>query len=130
MRRPQVCILRGGDEVPAHRVAVSLMLRIAMLSIPLLVTPATASKSGASCRQEAEMAASRTASAVARSNRVDSARRPDRCHAYSKLFFEVVEARQAASICADDTDRRRALEMLDARIDAVNNLIASECEGS
>jgi hypothetical protein len=106
------------------------MLRIAMLSIPLLVTPPITSSAGASCRQEAEIAASRTASAVARSNRVDSARRPDRCHAYSKLFFETVEARQAASICADDADRRRALEMLDARIDAVNDLIASECEGS
>jgi hypothetical protein len=126
-------VMRGkpvADEVPSHHAAVSLMLPIAMLSISLLVTPPIAANAGASCRQEADMAAARTASAVARSSRVVPAEQPDRCRAYSKVFFDAVEARQAASICADDTDRQRTLAMLDAKIDAFNNLIASECGGS
>ena len=108
----------------------TLLLRIAMVSISVLLTPAIAANAGAPCRQEADMAASRTASAVARSSSVVPAQQPDRCRAYSKVFFDAVEARQAASICADDTDRQRTLAMLDAKIDAFNNLIASECGGS
>ncbi len=118
------------EEARSHRAAVSLMLPIAMLSISLLVTPAIAANAAASCRQEAEMAVTRAASAVARSSRSDRAQQPDGCRTYSKVFFDAVEARQAASICADDTDRQRTLAMLDAKIDAFNNLIASECGGS
>ena len=118
------------DEAPSHRAAVSLMLPIAMLSISLLITPAITANAGASCRQETEMAVSRAASAVARSSRSDRAQQPDGCRTYSKVFFDAVEARQAASICAEDTDRQRSLAMLDAKIDAFNNLIASECGGS
>ena len=40
-----------------------------------------------------------------------------------------MEVRQAISICADGIDRQRALEILDAEIDVVNNLIASQCGG-
>jgi hypothetical protein len=36
-----------------------------------------------------------------------------------------VKARQATSICEDGIDRQRALQILDAKIDAFNNLIAS-----
>jgi hypothetical protein len=102
----------------------------ALASISVLLTPTFAANAGASCRQEAEMAISRAASAVARSSRSDRAQQPDGCGTYSKVFFDSVEARQAASICADDTDRQRTLAMLDAKIDAFNNLIASECGGS
>ena len=45
-------------------------------------------------------------------------------------FFEAVKARQAAAICGDGLDHQRDLELLDAGIDAVNNLIASQCSGS
>jgi hypothetical protein len=41
-----------------------------------------------------------------------------------------VKARQAAAICGDGLDHQRDLELLDAGIDAVNNLIASQCSGS
>jgi hypothetical protein len=41
-----------------------------------------------------------------------------------------VNARQAVSICQDGIDRHRALEVLDAEIDAFNNVIASQCSGS
>ena len=44
-------------------------------------------------------------------------------------IFEAVKARQAAAICEDGVDHQRNLELLDAGIDAVNNLIASECSG-
>lgn len=38
--------------------------------------------------------------------------------------------RQAASLCEDSVKRQRNLEMLDAEIDAFNNLIAAQCTGS
>ena len=40
---------------------------------------------------------------------------------------EAVEARQAASLCEDAINRQRNLEVLDAEIDAFNNLIAAQC---
>jgi hypothetical protein len=42
-------------------------------------------------------------------------------------FFEAVKARQAAAICEDGLDHQRDLELLDAGIEAVNNLVASQC---
>jgi hypothetical protein len=41
-----------------------------------------------------------------------------------------VEARQAASACPDGLNRQRDVDMLDAEIDAFNNLIAARCSGS
>jgi hypothetical protein len=41
-----------------------------------------------------------------------------------------VKARQAAAICDDGLDHQRDLKLLDAGIDAINNLIAFQCSGS
>ncbi|MDB5401093.1 MAG: hypothetical protein QOF70_7926 [Acetobacteraceae bacterium] len=41
-------------------------------------------------------------------------------------FFEAVTTRQAAFCCGDGVDRRRAHELLDAEIEAFNNLIATQ----
>jgi hypothetical protein len=52
------------------------------------------------------------------------------CRAYANNFYEAVVTRQAASLCEDGVSRQRDLEMLDAAIDAINNMIAAECAGS
>jgi hypothetical protein len=109
---------------------VTLMLRIVMFSTALLVIPAPAAEAGASCNQASEVAAARVRWAVARRSSVDAARYEESCRAYGNQFFEAVMARQAVSICEDGIDRQRTLDVLDAEIDAFNNLIASQCDGS
>ena len=52
------------------------------------------------------------------------------CRAYSLVFLEAVNTRNVASICEDGADRQRDLALLDADIDAFNNLIAAHCSGS
>ena len=41
---------------------------------------------------------------------------------------EAVTARQAVSICKDGVGRQPLLDVLDAEIDAFNNLIATQCD--
>jgi hypothetical protein len=107
------------------------MLRIAMLLVAILPIAVTACKVEASyCGQSFDVAVARNRWAVARQRSVDPAHYDESCRAYGNQFFEAVTARQAASICQDGVDRQRALEMLDAEIDAFNNLIAAQCGGS
>ena len=105
------------------------MLRIVMFAIALTATPAAASKLDGSCSQVFEVATAGIRWALARPSSVDPAHDEESCRAYGRQFFRAVEVRQATSICADGIDRQRALEVLDAAIDAVNNLIASQCGG-
>jgi hypothetical protein len=108
----------------------TLVLRIAVFAIGLLVIAATTSEVVASCGQIFEVAAARVRLAVAGQSSVDPASYEESCREYGNLFFEAVKARQATSIREDGIDRQRALEILDAEIDAFNNLIASRCSGS
>jgi len=109
------------------------MLRVFVFAVALLLIPAvvpvTAAKADASCNQVFEAAATRARVAVVRRNGVDPAQSAEICRAYANQFFEAVKARQAAAICEDGLDRQRNLELLDAGIDAANNLIASQCSG-
>jgi len=107
------------------------VLRIVIFAIAVLIVPATASKVDASyCGQVSELAAARLRWAATRESRVDPAHNEKSCRALGNHFFEAVEARQAASICDDGIDHQRALDVLDAEIDAFNNLIAAQCNGS
>ena len=106
------------------------MLRIAMLFVAILPIAVTVSKVEASyCSQTFDVATARNRWAVARRTSVNAAHDDESCRAYGNQFFEAVTARQAASICEDGVNRQRALEMLDAEIDALNNLIAAQCSG-
>jgi hypothetical protein len=107
------------------------MLRIAILLVAILPIAVTASNVEASyCGQSFDIAAARNRWAIARQRSVDPAHYDESCRAYGNQFFEAVTARQAASICRDGVDRQATLEMLDAEIDAFNNLIAARCGGS
>jgi hypothetical protein len=49
------------------------------------------------------------------------------CRAYRNQFYEAMEARQTVSQCQAGADRQKGIEILDAEIDAFNNLIATRC---
>jgi len=90
------------------------VLRIVIFAIAVLIVPATASKVDASyCGQVSELAAARLRWAATRESRVDPAHNEKSCRA-----------------CDDRIDHQRALDVLDAEIDAFNNLIATQCNGS
>jgi hypothetical protein len=98
------------------------MLRSATFVIALVILPATAAHAS-SCGQASELTAAR-----ARQSRTDDSDKI--CRAYGNYFYEAVVTRQTASLCEDSVNRQRNLEMLDAEIDAFNNLIAKQCIGS
>src|SRR5262249_47638691 len=107
------------------------MLRTASFAIALLLLPATgATADVSSCAQGSELAAARQRWVAARQARADPGDAGKSCRAYGNHFYEAVQARYAASLCEDSINRQRSLNMLDAEIDAFNNLIAAQCTGS
>ena len=104
------------------------MLRIATLLIAALPIAVTVAKAeGGYCGQTFDFAAARNRWAAARQRSVDPSHDDEACRAYDTQFFEAVTARQTASNCEGGDKRQRTLEVLDAEIDAFNNLIAAQC---
>jgi hypothetical protein len=103
-----------------------LMLRTATFAIAL-VTLAATTADASSCGQASELTAARARWTAVRQSRTDDSDKI--CRAYGNYFYEAVVTRQTAS-CEDSVNRQRNLEMLDAEIDAFNNLIAKQCIGS
>jgi hypothetical protein len=57
-----------------------------------------------------------------------SSQDPDQiCRAYGNQFYEAVEARQTVSECKTGVERQKDIEVLDAEIEAFNNLVATYC---
>jgi hypothetical protein len=100
------------------------MLRRATFAIALVILPATAADAS-SCGQASELTAARARWTAVRQSRTDDSDKI--CRAYGNYFYEAVVTRQTASLCEDSVNRQRNLEMLDAEIDAFNNLIAKQC---
>jgi hypothetical protein len=123
---------RNMNDVKSHQITwLTLMPWIVMLAIAVLSIPAAPSNADAAyCGQVSELSAARLRWTATRQMRVDPAQMERICHAYGKHFYEAVEARQAAAICGHGVHRQRELDVLDAEIDAFNNLIAAQCSGS
>ena len=103
------------------------MQLIVMLVIALLIGLPTAAEAEASnCGQATEFAAAGVRWAAVR--RGDTTSNEKNCRAYSIHFYEAVTARQAVSTCKDGVGRQPLLDVLDAEIDAFNNLIATQCD--
>src|SRR5262245_50227595 len=98
------------------------MLRPLVCTIALLTNAATLSEAHASCSQPSEISAARVRWTTMRLH-VGTSPTTESCRAYSHVFLEAVKTRQVASICEDGSDRQRDLALLDADIDAFNNLI-------
>jgi hypothetical protein len=108
----------------------TLMLRMIILAIALLIDPAiTFGADMSGCSQLSDLSAVRLRWAAVRKSRVDPAHNEENCRSYGANFFETVTVRQAASFCRDGIDRQRTLELLDSEIDALNDLIATQCSG-
>jgi hypothetical protein len=106
------------------------MLRIIILAVALLIDPAMTSGADMSaCSQLPDLSAARLRWTAMRKSRVDPAHNEENCRSYGTNFYEAVTMRQAASFCRDSIDRRRTLELLDAEIEAFNDLIATRCSG-
>ena len=106
------------------------MQLIVMLVIAFLIGPPTAAGAEASnCGQAAELSAARARWAAVRQRRGDTTSNEKSCRAYSIHFYEAVTVRQAVSACKDGVGRQPPLDVLDAEIDAFNNLIAAQCGG-
>jgi hypothetical protein len=130
-RRNRQSIENMSDLKSHHITWRTLMPRIVMLAIAVLAIPATASNVDAAyCGQASELSAARLRWAATRQTHVDPGQADKICRAYGQQFYEAVEARQAASVCQDSVNRQRDVDILDAEIDAFNNLIAAQCSGS
>jgi hypothetical protein len=106
------------------------MLRIIILAVALLIDPAiTAGAEMSGCSQLPDLSAARLRWAAVRKKPVNLAHNEESCRFYGSNFFEAVTTRQAASFCGDGVDRQRTLELLDAEIEAFNDLIATQCSG-
>jgi hypothetical protein len=104
------------------------MQLIVMLVIALLIDPPTAAGADASnCGEAPQLAAARGRWAAVRQSRGDTTNNEKNCRAYSINFYEAVTVRQAVSTCKDGVGRQPLLDVLDAEIDAFNNLIAEQC---
>ena len=106
------------------------MLRIIVVVVALLVdTPITVWAGMSGCSQLPDLSAARLRWAAVRKKPVNPAHNEESCRSYGTNFFEAVTTRQAASFCRDSIDRQGTLELLDAEIDAFNDLIATQCSG-
>jgi hypothetical protein len=105
------------------------MLRSLVCALALATNAATLCEANASCSQAFEIAAARVRWTTVRQH-VGNSPTAESCRAYSHVFLEAVKTRYVASTCEDGADRQRDLALLDADIDAFNNLIAAHCSGS
>jgi hypothetical protein len=103
------------------------MLRSTTFAIALAILPAAAADASF-CGQASELTAARARWAAVRKSSTDDT--GNSCRAYGNYFYEAVVTRQTASLCEDSANRQRNLEMLDAEIDAFNDLIAKQCISS
>jgi hypothetical protein len=113
-------------RVPAP-IRVKLLLRIMSFAAALWASSAMAGVDAPSCSQVSEAAAARLRWALAHRNSADAARTEDSCFIYRDQFYEAAVTRQTAFFCEDSGVRQQALSVLDAEIDAFNDLIAVHC---
>jgi len=107
------------------------MIRIAafLLAAFLLVflaTPAMDAKVSY-CAQAHDSAAARFKWALERQRDGEPLKKDDSCHAYRSGFYEAAVTRQDITHCEQDDVRQSALEVIDAEINAFNDLIATYC---
>lgn len=104
-----------------------IMIRISVLLLFSLISPAMASKvNGAYCTQARDAAATRLQWALAHQHN-SKLQEDDRCRDFRSEFYKAAITRQDIIQCEQDDIRERALQVIDAEIDAFNDLIAMYC---
>lgn len=103
------------------------MSRIVTVLVIFLITPAMAAKVDVTfCTQAHDTAEVHLRWALAQQH--DSkVHEDDSCRVYRNQFYEAAVTRQNVTRCEQGDIRKRALEVIDAEIDAFNDLIATSC---
>jgi hypothetical protein len=106
------------------------MTRIILsVALVLLVVSSTATIGAPKCAYDSAVDPSYRRRTRPQQNRVHHAGSGEICRVYIKHFVEAVTARKDAASCQDGVERQRALETLDAKIQAFNDRIAeNSCE--
>ena len=109
---------------------MTIVQRCFLFAVAISACASTTSAAYADCNQVPDVATARVRWADARQRSFGSAHDEKSCRANSSLFLEAVNTRQVASICEEGAKRQHDLDMLDAEINAFNDLIAAQCGGS
>ncbi|MDH2386430.1 hypothetical protein [Bradyrhizobium sp. CER78] len=102
------------------------MRRIAVLVASAVINASTVPSLAAECASNKDIAASRARWELLRSQPAKATDQEMTCRAYAASFYESVTLRQTATRCADG---ERNLAVLDAEINAFNDLLATKCGG-
>ena len=93
----------------------------------LMIAPAAAGKVDVNyCAQAPDVAAARLRSALTLQQNT-GLQKDDGCRAYRSEFYEAAVTRQNITHCEQGDIRQHALEVIDAEINAFNDLIATYC---
>ena len=98
------------------------MLRIVILVIAILLDPGMAPAADMSgCSELSHLSSARLRWAALRKDRANPVHKEESCRSYRSNCLEAVMTRHEAS--------QRVLELLDSEIEALNDLIATQCSG-
>ena len=101
--------------------------RVGVLVLYSLVSPAMAAKiDNAYCSQAHDAAAARLQWARAHQHTTKS-QEDDSCRVFRSEFYKAAVTRQNITHCEQSDIREHALQVIDAEIDAFNDLIATSC---
>jgi hypothetical protein len=79
------------------------------------------------CSQAHDSAATRLQWALERQRNAMTLQKDDSCRVYRTEFYEAAVTRQNITHCEEDDMRQSALKVIDAEINAFNDLIATYC---
>ena len=99
---------------------------LAALLLAFLATPVKAAKVSY-CAQAHDSAAARLKWALERQRNAITLQKDDSCRGYRTEFYEAAVTHQNITHCEQDDMRQSALEVIDAEINAFNDLIATYC---
>ena len=99
---------------------------LAAFLLAFLATPVIATNVSY-CAQAHDSAAARLKWALERQRNVITLQKDDNCRAYRTEFYQAAVTRQNITHCDEDDMRQSALEVIDAEINAFNDLIATYC---
>jgi hypothetical protein len=129
-------LLGGGDKVQRHGDNVRFAFPSDIASNAraafalLLLSMSTATALGASeCDQKLTLDASHIRRARASQSGAGHSSVDEKCRIVISQFVEAVTARQAAATCENSVNRERAFRIIDAEIDAFNDLIGEQSCG-
>jgi hypothetical protein len=105
----------------------SLMIRTIAFLMAFFVAPAMAADLDVNyCTRAHDAAAARLRWALAQQHD-GKLQTDDSCRVYRDEFYQTVVTRQTVTLCEQGAIRERALQAIDAEINAFNDLIATSC---